>query len=59
MSMRRKSPSGKSKAAEIADATGRIIDRCRDYGDNMQFRERWAFAWKDFGKEAAKTDDMK
>ena len=50
-------PSG--PAVCVADATGRIIDRCRDYGDNMQFRERWEFSWKDFRREDAKTDDMK
>ena len=38
-------------AVLVADATGQIIDRCRDYGDNMRFRERWAFSWKDFRNE--------
>ena len=41
-------PSG--PAVFIADATGRSIDRCRDYGDNMRFRERWEFSWKNFRK---------
>ena len=38
-------------AVFVADATGRIIDRCRDYGDNTRFNERWTFSWKDFRKE--------
>ena len=46
-------------AVFVADATGRIIARCRDYGDNMRFRERWSFSWKDFRKEDAKTEDSK
>ena len=46
-------------AVFVADATGRIIARCRDYGDNMRFRERWSFSWKDFRKEDAKTEDLK
>jgi len=47
-------PSG--PAVFIADATGRIIDRCRDYGDNMRFRERWEFSWKNFRKEDVKEE---
>ena len=43
-------------AVLVADATGHIIDRCRDYGDNMRFRERWAFSWKDFRKEDGKGE---
>ncbi len=46
-------------AVFVADVTGRIIARCRDYGDNMQFRERWSFSWKDFRKEDAKTEKSK
>ena len=46
-------------AVFVADATGRIIDRCRDYGDNMGFRDRWEFSWKDFRKEDAKTEKSK
>ena len=50
-------PSG--PAVFVAGATGRIVDRCRDYGDNMRFRERWDFSWKDFRKEEAKTEEGK
>lgn len=50
-------PSG--PAVFVADATGRIIARCRDYGDNMRFRERWSFSWKDLRKEDAKTEKSK
>ena len=50
-------PSG--PAVFVADATGRIIARCRDYGDNMGFRDRWEFSWKDFRKKDAKTEDSK
>ena len=45
-----------SPAVLVADGTGHIIDRCRDYGDNMRFRERWAFSWKDFRNEDAKGE---
>lgn len=50
-------PSG--PAVFVADSTGRIIDRCRDYGDNSRFNGRWAFSWKDFRKEEAKTEATK
>ena len=30
-----------------------------DYGDNMGFRDRWEFSWKDFRKEDAKTEKSK
>ena len=46
-------------AVFVADATGRIIARCRDYGDNMRFRERWTFSWKDFRNEDAKKEESK
>ncbi len=46
-------------AVFVADATGRIIDRCRDYGDNMRFRERWEFSWKNFRKEDVKREESK
>ena len=50
-------PSG--PAVFVADSTGRIIDRCRDYCDNSTFTGRWAFSWKDFRKEEAKTEATK
>lgn len=50
-------PSG--PAVFVADATGRIIDRCRDYGDNMRFRGHWDFSWEDFSNEDAKTEEAK
>ena len=43
-------------AVLVADATGHIIDRCRDYGDNTRFNGRWAFSWKDFRNEDAKGE---
>ena len=46
-------------AVFVADATGRIIDRCRDYGDNIRFRDRWSFSWKDFRKKDSSTEKSK